>query len=81
MIFSCCLPVTHAMSISTKSFIPKTLKLWELTGHQCFNVIVPNTKKGAGLHLGGFDLSLTYTEMVHFLQHSCLSPGSEVHDL
>ena len=33
------------------------------------------------LHLGGLNLSITYTEMVHLLPHSCLLYVSEVHDL
>ena len=36
---------------------------------------------GAGLHLGGLNLSITYTEMVHLLPHSDPSSGSEVRDL
>ena len=37
--------------------------------------------EGAGLHLRGLNLSITYTEMVYLLPHSCLSSGSEVHDM
>ena len=38
-------------------------------------------KQGAALHFVGFDSSLTYTEIVHFLPHNSLLSGSEVHDL
>ena len=36
---------------------------------------------GALLHLGGLNLSVTYTEMVHLLSHCYLLSRREVHDL
>ena len=38
-------------------------------------------EEGVGLHLGGLNLSLTYTDMVYLLPHSCLLSASGVHSL
>ena len=38
-------------------------------------------EEGTTWHLSGLNLSITYTEMVNLVPHSCLFSGSEVHDL
>ena len=42
---------------------------------------IKSPEHGAGLHLEGLNLSLTCTGKVHLLSHTCLLPGSEVHNL
>ena len=53
-------------------------------GDETVKSVCSDTKSpehGAGLHLEGLNLSLTCTGMVHLLPHTCLLPGSEVHNL